>query len=84
LSVLELAGITNTNVANANADTAVAGATVIAEGIAGLGKKVGGQTGAGHEWMLARNEDYCLRFRATVAGFISYHLDWYENDPKGE
>lgn len=79
-----LAGITNTNLANANADTAVAGATVLAEGISGAGKKVGGQAGSRHSYILARDEDYCLRFIATTAGYVSYHLDWFEHIPKGE
>ena len=82
-SILTMAGIANANVGAANADTAVAGATVLAEGIAGGGKKVGGEAGSRHGWPLARAEDYCLRFIATVAGFVSYHLDYYEHPPKG-
>jgi hypothetical protein len=71
--------ITNTTTANANADTAVAAATTLMHGIAGAGKKVGGQGGARNEFILKQNEDYSLRFIATAAGYVSFHLDWYEH-----
>ena len=84
LSLLTVAYITNANIGNANADTAVAGATVLAEGIAGSGKKVGGQGASRQEYILTRNEDYCFRWIASSAGWVSWHLDWYENEPKGK
>lgn len=80
---LGIAYITNTTIGNANADTVVAGATVLSEGIAGSGKKVGGEGPARHEWPLSANETYCLRFIATAAGWVSWHLDWYEKAPEG-
>lgn len=71
--------ITNTTTANANSDTAVAGATTLMHGISGAGKKQGGQGGARHEFVLKQNEDYSLRFIATAAGYVNFHLDWYEH-----
>jgi len=70
--------ITNTTTANANLDTTVAAATTLAHGIAEAGKKVGGQGASRHEWILKQNEDYCIRWIATAAGHVSWHLDWYE------
>lgn len=70
--------ITNTTTANANADTAVAGATTVAHGITG-DKKAGGDVNGRHEIILKQNEDYSIRFIATVAGWVSFHLDWYEH-----
>ena len=81
-SLVTVAYITNTSLGNANADTAVAGATTLSEGITGVGKKEGGEGGARHEWLLKKNEDYCLRFIASSAGYVNYHLDWYEHRPK--
>lgn len=78
-SGLTIKAITNTTIGNANADTAVAAATTLMHGIAGAGKKVGGMGGSRHEWLLKQNEDYCIRFIATAAGFVSWHLDWYEH-----
>lgn len=71
--------ITNTTTGNANADTAVAAATILLHGIAGAGKKVGGQGGQRNEFILKQNEDYCLRFIATTAGYVSFRLTWYEH-----
>ncbi len=72
-------GITNTSVANANTATAVAGATTIAHGIIGAGKKVGGGAGVRLERLMKQNEDYSVRFVATVAGYINYDVEWYEH-----
>ena len=81
-SLVTVAYITNTTLGNANADTAVAGATTLNEGILGVGKKEGGLGGERHEWILKRNEDYCLRFIASSAGYVNYHLTWYEHKDK--
>ena len=74
--------ITNTTTGNANADTTVAAATLLMHGISGDGKKAGGQGGSRHEWILDQNQDYVLRFIATAAGYVNYHLDWYEHTSK--
>lgn len=75
---LVLKVITNTTIGNANADTTVAAATTLLHGIAGAGKKVGGQGGQRMEFILKQNEDYCLRFIASTAGYVSFRLTWYE------
>jgi len=71
--------ITNTTIGNANADTAVAAATILRHGIAGAGKKIGGFGGTEHGWVLKQNEDYLIRWIATAAGYVSFHLDWHEH-----
>jgi len=71
--------ITNTSTSNANDDTTVSGATTIQHGISG-DKKTGSDMHGRHEFILKQNEDYCLRFIATVAGYVSFHLDWYEHE----
>ncbi len=73
-----MAVIDNANVANANADTAVAGATEIYHGVSGAGKDAG-MHDHGHELILDQNQDYTLRFIASAAGNVSYHIDWYEH-----
>ena len=74
----QLAFKANTNLANANADTAIAGATMLFHGIAGAGKKIGGQGGSRQELILKQNEDYTIRFSATAAGYVAPLIRWYE------
>ena len=76
-----VAGITNTSLANANADTPVAGATLIAHGTVGAGRD-GGFTDRTRELILKQNTIYCLRAVATAAGYISYNAEWYEHTNK--
>jgi len=80
-SGLTLAVITNTTVGNANADTAVAGATTLIHGHTGDKKASGGIAGR-HEFILKQNEDYSLRFVATAAGWVAWNIDWYEHTNK--
>lgn len=77
-SGLTFATITNTSVANANADTAVAGATQLANLIIGAGKDAGSDS-RGREIILKQNEDYSIRFIANSAGYVNYNLQWYEH-----
>jgi hypothetical protein len=77
-----LASITNTTLANANADTAVASATQLMHGISGAGKTRGGAGPDRDEIILKQNEDYSLRFEATVAGYVSVHITYYEHTSK--
>jgi len=72
------AEIDNTSVANANSDTAVAGATIISQQVVGAGKDSGETTHA-TEFILKQNEDYSIRFVANSAGNVNYHLEWYEH-----
>jgi hypothetical protein len=77
-SSLIIKGISNTSTANANADTAIAGATLIETGIIGSGKS-GGSNIREREIILKQNEDYTIRFTATVAGYVNYCFNWYEH-----
>ncbi len=70
--------VLNTSIANANADTAVAGATEIAHGIIGAGKN-GGIISRDSEIIFKQNTVYCLRAIATAAGYTNFLMQWYEH-----
>ena len=61
----------------ANADTDVTGATLIQTGISGSGKDDGGAERE-NELILKQNTIYCMRAVASSAGFINFHMGWYE------
>lgn len=65
------------NLAAADADTDVTGATLIESGISGSGKTMGDDN-RDNEIILAQNTLYCLRGVATAAGFVDFHMGWYE------
>jgi len=73
-----LASIANTSVANANLDTAVAGATLLAHGIVGSGQD-GGVIAREREIIMKQNTKYCLRAVATAAGYVNFFMGWYEH-----
>ena len=77
-----IAGITNTSVANANLDTAVAAATELAHGIVGSGQN-GGLISRDREIILKQNTVYCMRAIANAAGYINFMVNWYEHTDKG-
>lgn len=83
-SILTVKYIENTSLANANTDTATAGATLLAHTVSGEGGKKG--TGGGgdsrEEWILAPSEDYCLRWEVKADGYVAFHIDWYEHSDK--
>jgi len=66
------------NLAAANADTNVTGATLIESGISGAGRDAGFAKRS-NELMLKQNTLYCLRAIATVAGYINFTMEWYEH-----
>ena len=70
-----------TNLAGANADTNVTGATLIASSISGAGKE-SGMSNRTNELILKRNTLYCLRATATAADYISFDMEWYEHTDK--
>lgn len=76
-----IAGILNTSLANANADTAVGAATELAHGILGAGK-TGGAEDRSLEIILKQNTIYCMRAIATAAGFVNFRVEWYEHTNK--
>lgn len=67
-----------TNLAAANADTAVGGATLIESGISGAGRDSGVEART-NELILKQNTLYCLRVTATAAGFVNFNMQWYEH-----
>jgi len=77
-STAVVAQISNTSIANANADTPVAGATVIAHGISGAGKTAG-VASRQSEIILKQNTIYCFRAVANTAGFVNFDVEWYEH-----
>jgi len=77
-TTLTIKRIDNTSLANANADTAVAGANTLWRQIIGAGKN-SGSFNHDTEMVLKQNEDYCLRFIANAAGYVNYFLRWYEH-----
>ncbi len=85
-SIVTLAGILNTSIANANSDTAIVGATQLAHGKVGSNTKKtegGGGGESREEWILEADEDYSLRFfNLGTGGYVSYHIDWYEHTDK--
>jgi hypothetical protein len=78
-STVVVKGISNASVADANTDTATVGATVLLDIITGAGSRHTGEAEHANEFILKQNEDYSLRFIANAAGYISFHLDWYEH-----
>lgn len=70
------------NLAAANTDTDVSGATLIQTGIIGTGKKSAGADNRSHEIMMKQNTIYCLRATATAAGYQNFKMQWYENTNK--
>jgi len=71
--------IENASLVLANADTTVAGGTLIEEGVVGAGVLVGGSSNSRKELILKQNEDYAIRFEGVAAGYVDYLLDWYEH-----
>lgn len=70
------------NLAAANGDTNVgAPAIQIAHGIIGAGKNAGFLSRA-EELVLKQNTIYCMRAIANTAGYIAFHMGWYEHTDK--
>lgn len=69
------------NLATANADTNVSDAILLQSGISGTGKEQG-DSERNRELILKQNTTYCLRAIATAAGFIDFHMSWYEHTSK--
>ncbi len=87
-SIMGLAYIINTSIANANSDTAIAGATQLAHGKVGTAgaKKEAGEPGGAEsreEWIFDADTELTLRFHDQGdGGYIAFHLDWYEHTDK--
>lgn len=70
------------NLAAANTDTDVSGATLIESGIIGSGKRSLGNSERSREIILKQNTLYCLRATATAAGYVNFCMQWYEHTDK--
>jgi len=68
------------NLAAANTDTSVGGATTLMSGITKA--KDGGNVVRNHEIVMDQNVLYCLRTVANGAGFINFSMQWYEHTDK--
>ena len=77
-SGMTFAIIANTDVANANIDTVVAGAIELEHGIVGSGR-IGGIRSRDDEIKLKQNTSYTLRLIANTAGYVNFYLTWYEH-----
>lgn len=65
----------------AAADTDVTPTTLIMSGISGAGKD-NGIDAQSDELVLKQNELYVLRATATAAGYVDFHMRWYEHTDK--
>lgn len=81
VSVNVLATIENASLVDANADTDVSGATLIASGSLGS-RQSGGVVLQDEEIVLKQNTVYCMRAVAVAAGWISFNAKWYEHTDK--
>jgi len=68
------------DLAAANADTSVGGATTLMSGITKA--KEGGEHSRSHEIVMDQNALYGLRAIANGAGFINFAMQWYEHTDK--
>jgi hypothetical protein len=68
-----------TNLAAANGDTNVTGATLLKSGISGAGGRVGGSDSREAEIILKQGATYCFRAIAKSAGYIDFDMEWYEH-----
>ena len=66
------------DLAAANADMVVTGATLLASGKLG-DNRTGGFDSREHEIIMKQNTLYCLRALASAAGYINFDMDWYEH-----
>ena len=69
------------DLAAANADTNVAGGTLLKSGKLG-DNRAGGYAERRNEVILDQNSLYCLRFAASAAGYLNFNMHWYEHTNK--
>lgn len=71
--------ILNASIGDANADTDISSAILIASGIAGSGKSNVDVDASYHEYILKKDTTYSFRYEAAAAGYIDLTLNWYEH-----
>ena len=69
------------DLAAADADTSVGGATLLKSGKLG-DNKGGGAIGRNSELILDQGKLYCLRAAASAAGYLNFEMQWYEHEDK--
>jgi len=67
------------NLAAANTDTDVSGALLMDSGISGAGRDSGSEH-RHDEVVMKQNTLYCLRAIASSAGYMNFHMGWYEHE----
>ena len=77
VSTVNVYSIVNPDVAEANIDTDNSSAMNIGYGIIGAGKDSGLQAHE-REITLKPGTEYSMRFVAAAAGYITYHIEWFE------
>ncbi len=70
------------NLAAADADVDVSGATLLGTGVAGSGRKIGGNAMRSNELMMKQNTLYVLRAVEVDPGYINFNMQWYEHTDK--
>ena len=84
-SEFTFASIVNTSLSNANADTDITGAALLATGKSGAGRGIGGEFGVRNEWNLKQNGKYSIRVLSLVNNatqYVNFFLAWYEHTNK--
>jgi len=83
-TIITASYIINADIADANSDTGIGSAVICAHGQQGAGRNAPASGGSREEWILKPDEDYSLRFHdiGGSAGYIAWHLDWYEHTDK--
>ena len=83
-TIITASYVVNTTLANANSDTGIGDAIEIAHCQQGAGRNSPTSGSSREEWILAADTNYSLRFEdiGGSAGYISWHLDWYEHTDK--
>ena len=69
------------DLAAANADTNVTGATLLSTGKVG-DNRTAGDSERSNEMIMKSGSLYCLRAATTAAGYINFDMEWYEHTPR--
>ncbi len=70
------------NIGDANDHVDVSGATLLGSGIAGSGKKIGGNSSRINELILKQDTIYVMRAVEVSPGYINFNMQWYEHQDK--
>ena len=76
-------GIVNASVGDANADTDITGANLLAHRKVGA-NRVGGSANHSQEFVLRQGTIYCMRIVFTKAAYVVLELSFYEHTNKAQ